>query len=68
MALQVVEATDALAVDEGLRRRLDLVLGLEAVGLGPVCQEVVLHLEALAFEKVLGLQAVGAGVFGVTIR
>jgi hypothetical protein len=62
MARKVVEAADARAVDEGLRRALDLMLGLEAVGLLPRGQQMILDREALPFEQVLGFQAVGAGV------
>ena len=55
-------AADALAVDEGLRRRLDVMLGFEAVG-----HPVILDLAAPAFEEIFGLQSVRTGVFGVTI-
>ena len=45
MAAQVVVATDALACDEGLRRRLDPMLGLEGVGLLAGREPVVFDLK-----------------------
>ncbi len=68
MVLEIVEAADPLAIDEGLRRRLDVVLVLEPVDLLARGQQVVLDREALAFEEVPGLQAVGQVCSGVTIR
>jgi hypothetical protein len=56
----IVVTTNAFAVDKGLRRRVDVVLGLERVGFGARCQPVVVDVIAFSLQEVLGLEAVRA--------
>ena len=64
MFAQIIVAADALAIDKGLRRRLDAVLFLERVGLLARFEMMVLDLEAFALQQVDRLEAVGTDVFG----
>ena len=62
MAQQIVITTDPDAIDEGLRRSLDAVCGLERVGLLTRGQPAILDLKALAFEQMQSLQAIRTDV------
>src|SRR3546814_7637443 len=64
MTPQVVIAADARTADEGLRRRLDAMLGLEGVGFGARRQPMVVDREAAIFQQVLCLEPIGADVVG----
>src|SRR3546814_2697938 len=60
MAAQIVITADANPVDEGLRRRLDAMLGLERIGFRARRQPAVVDREAPAFQQMLRLQPIGA--------
>jgi hypothetical protein len=62
IAPEIVIAADALAADEGLRRGLHPMLGLEGIGLLPRLQQAVIDLEAPAPQQVARLEAIGTGV------
>jgi hypothetical protein len=62
MRAQILVSADPLAADEGLRRRLDVVLALERFGLLARAQPAVVDREAAPLEQVLRLQAVGANM------
>ncbi len=60
MHAQIVIATDARAIDEGLRRGLHVMFTLEGLGLVLGGQMVVFNTIALTLEQILGLEAKGA--------
>ncbi len=64
MIPQRVIATDALATDEGLRRGVDIVLGLEGVGLFARRQMMIRDRVALGFEQPFRFDAIGTDMFG----
>src|SRR3546814_5944813 len=53
MLAEIIVSADPLAIDEGLRRRVDSVLLLERSGLFTGLEVVILDREALTFEKIL---------------
>ena len=50
---------DPAAIDKGLRCRLDVMFGLERVGLRARLQPMIVDGEALSFEEMLRFQAIG---------
>jgi hypothetical protein len=64
VAFEMLEAADALAVDEDLRRGLDIVTGLELVDLFARAEDPVVDLIPLGLQPFLRGNALGAGVIG----
>src|SRR3546814_11202317 len=64
MHAEIIVSADPLAIDEGLRRRVDSVLLLERSGLFTGLAVVILDREALTFEQILCLQPAGAEMVG----
>ncbi len=62
-AAEVVIAADALSVDEGLRRGLNVMLDLEGVGFGSRCEPVVIDGIAAATQDIPRLEPEWADMF-----
>lgn len=64
MTSQIVVAADPAAVDEDLRRGLNMPLGLEGIGLIARVQPPIVDAVPLCVAKEAGLQAIGTDMLG----